>query len=292
LRAGLDARADDDVGRQRYLGLAELAREQLLRERHLIRLVERLADAEAGRRKDRVRDAAAEDQHVDLRRQRLEHLDLGRHLRPADDRGDRPLRLVERGRERLELRDEQRARARDRRVPRDAVRARLRAVRGAERVHDEDVTQLRHPLCERVVVLFLALLEAHVLAEHELAGLHVDAVEPARRERHFGSQQLAELRGDRGEGALRIRLAGLRPSQVRHHEHACARAERGTQRRERGVDPRRARDLAVFHGHVEILADQHALAAQVEIGHPFDGERHRLPFLLPGRAAVRPVAAF
>src|SRR5204863_3816840 len=58
-RARVEARADDDVGRQRYLGLAELAREQALRERYLVRLVERLADPRARGREHRVRDAAA-----------------------------------------------------------------------------------------------------------------------------------------------------------------------------------------------------------------------------------------
>ena len=81
---------------------------------------------------------------------------------------------------RLELGDEQRPRARDGRVARDTVRARLRAVRRAERVHDEHVAERGHALRETVVVGFLADVEAHVLAEHELAGLDVDAVEPIR----------------------------------------------------------------------------------------------------------------
>ena len=112
---------------------------------------------------------------------------------------ERPLRALERVAQRLELRDEQRPRARDRRVARDAVGARLRAMRSAERVHDENVAERRHALRERVVVGFLADLEAHVLAQHELAGRDVDAVEPLARERHLAAEQLAELRGDRRE---------------------------------------------------------------------------------------------
>ena len=72
---------------------------------------------------------------------------------------------------RLELGDEQRARARDGCVPRDAVRARLRAMRRAERVHDEHVAERRHAFAQLLVVGFLADVEAHVLAQHELAGL-------------------------------------------------------------------------------------------------------------------------
>ena len=69
---------------------------QLARELEHVALDERLADVHAGGREHRVGDAAAENELVDLRRERAEHLELRRNLRTADDRGKRPLGLVER----------------------------------------------------------------------------------------------------------------------------------------------------------------------------------------------------
>ena len=146
LHAGIEARRHDDVRRQRNLGLAELAAQQSRGELEHVLLVQRLADAATRGGEDRVGDAAAQDQLVDLGRERLKHLDLRRDFRAAYDRGQRPFRVLERLPERLELRDEQRTGACDRRVARDAVRARLRAVRRAERIHDEHVAERGHAL--------------------------------------------------------------------------------------------------------------------------------------------------
>ena len=45
----------------------------------------------------------------------------------------------------------------------------------------------------------------------------------------------------------------------------------GDERRQRGEDALFGGDLAVLDRHVEVFADQHALAAQVEVGHADDG---------------------
>ena len=79
---------------------------------------------------------------------------------------------------------------------------------------------------EPVVVGFLADLEPHVLAQHELAGRDIDALEPVRRERHLAAEQLAELGGDRRERRGRVGLAFLRPAEVRHDHDARAGSER------------------------------------------------------------------
>ena len=52
---------------------------------------------------------------------------------------------------------------------RDALGARVRAVRGAERVVDVDVRQFRQRPCELGSLLRLARLEAHVLEQQDLA---------------------------------------------------------------------------------------------------------------------------
>ena len=83
-----------------------------------IRLGERLADAPAGREHERVGDAAADDQRVDLCGERAQDRQLRRHLRAGDDRNQRPLRIL-------------RARGRAHRAPRRAAGRRRRSVRSA-----------------------------------------------------------------------------------------------------------------------------------------------------------------
>ena len=129
---------------------------------------QRLADVPMRGEDERVGDAAADDQHVDLRGECLQHGQLGRDLRSGDDGDQRPRGMRERLAERIELGGQQRAGAGDRRVLRDAVRGRLGAMRGAEGVVAVDVAELRHLLRERVVVLLLALVEAAVLEQHDL----------------------------------------------------------------------------------------------------------------------------
>ena len=105
----------------------------------------------------------------------------------------------------------------------DAVGARLGAVRRAEGVHHEDVAERRHLLRELVLVLLLALVEAHVLEQHDLARL-------ARRRRSSQSRSKRTLRPsssdeprrDRRERELLGGHALLRAAEVRHQHHAGA----------------------------------------------------------------------
>ena len=70
--------------------------------------------------------------------ERLEHADLVRHLRAADDRDERPLRVLEDAVERLDLALQQPPGG-GRQQVRDGLGGGVRAVRGAERVVDVDV---------------------------------------------------------------------------------------------------------------------------------------------------------
>jgi len=60
-----------------------------------------------------VRNAAADDERIDLRAERFEHRELGGDFRPADDGDQRPRRMRERLAERIELGGQQRSRAGD-----------------------------------------------------------------------------------------------------------------------------------------------------------------------------------
>ena len=87
---------DDGVDGDRHL--AGILVEDRLRLADELRLGQRLADVPAGGEDERVRDAAADDQRVDLRGERAQDGELGGDLRAGDDRDQRPARVRERAR--------------------------------------------------------------------------------------------------------------------------------------------------------------------------------------------------
>ena len=99
----------------------------------------------AGREDEGVGDAAADDQRVDLRGERLQDRQLGgdlgarRRWPPAGASGCASALSM-----RVELGRQQRACAGDRRIPGDAVGRRFGAMRGAEGIVDIDVAQRGH----------------------------------------------------------------------------------------------------------------------------------------------------
>jgi hypothetical protein len=158
--------------------------EQFARHVEHVGFVQRSADVDAGGRQESVRDAAADDELVDLRQQGFEHGEFGRYFRTGNDGDQRTRRLGQGALERFEFADQQRTRAGNLGEFADAMGRRLGAMRGAERVHHEHVAQPRHLLCEVILVLLLALVEAHVLEQHRGARQAVDAGQPVLLERH------------------------------------------------------------------------------------------------------------
>ena len=120
---------------------------------------------------------------------------------------------------------------------------------------------------ERRVVLLLALQEADVLEQDDLARIGGRGLERPVVQADGLAQQARERRGDRRQRERGIALALLRAAEVRHDEHARAFACGAADRRQRGAQARVARDLAVGDRHVQVLADQHALAGELEIRH-------------------------
>ena len=149
----------------------------------------------------------------------------------------------------------------------DAVGAGLGAVRGAEGIVHEDVAQRRHLPRQRLVILLLALVDAAVLEQHDLAGLDVDSVDPVRAQRHVAAEQFTEARSHRRQRILGLEGAFGRPAQVRGHHHRRAGVERHADARHRGADARVFGDVAgVILRHVEVGADEDALAGDAALG--------------------------
>ena len=184
LGVGAELAPGDEVGRQLELGVAE----QRLRGLQARLLAQRRAHVVALGLEEREAHRAADQDRVGLLEERLEHADLVRHLRAADDRHQRALRVLEDAVEGRDLALEQAPR-RGRQQVRDALGGGVRPVGGAERVVDVDVGELRVALGQRGVVLGLALEKAHVLDHHDVALGHVVEV---GREHHVDAEQLAE----------------------------------------------------------------------------------------------------
>ncbi len=172
--------------------------------------------------------------------------------------------------ERFELGGEERTGASRRREAGDAAGRGVGAVRGAEGVHHVHVAQRRHPPRQRFVVRLLARKEAHVLAEHDLAGLDVDPVQPVHREPDLAPEQLAEPPCHRREGECGVGLPLLRASEVRRHHDPRPGLRGLLQRRQRGPDAGVAGHHAVPDRDVQILADEHPPPREVQVGHDRD----------------------
>src|SRR3954451_7979366 len=108
---------------------------------------------------------------LDLPYEMAKHRKLGRHLRSTNDRGKRPLRMVEGPLERVELRFHCPAgEAREKMC--DAFRRGMGPVRRREGVVDVIVAEQGHCLCELCVVVFLSRMEASVLEDADVARKH------------------------------------------------------------------------------------------------------------------------
>ena len=114
----------------------------------------------------------------------------------------------------------------------------------------------------------LARVEADVLEQGDLAVLQRGdgrlggLADDVRRERDGLAEQLAEAGGDGRERVLVLGRA-LGAAEVRGHDDARAGVEQRLERRERRADAAVVGDRRAVERHVEVGADQHALAAQV-----------------------------
>ena len=77
---------------------------------------------------------------------------------------------------------------------------------------------------------------------------------------------LMTCRQRRGDGLERILgVASLRPAEMREQDDLAALVGNFGDGRRDALEPRRVGDAAVFHGHVEVDAQQHALALHVDV---------------------------
>ncbi len=256
LGVGRELLAEHVVDRQAQLVAALL--ERAARGLDALGLAERGADLVALGLKERVAHRAADEDRVGDLEEGVDDADLVGHLGAADDRHERAAGIVEDPRQRLDLALQQAAGGRVVDVLDDADGRGVRAVRGAERVVDVEVRERAEARRQLGVVLRLARLEADVLEHHDVAVGHVVEV---RRERDLGAEQAGEVLGDRRERELR--LAVLRPAEVRDEQQPRAALAQLLDRRQRGADAGIVGDRAVRQRDVEVDADEAALTGDV-----------------------------
>ena len=227
-----------------------------------------LADVLAGGRQKSVGDAAADHQLFALLGQGFQHGQLGGNLGAADD-GDHGASGVGQGLvQRQQLFRHQHAGAGDGRVLGDAVSGSFGAVSGAEGVHDEHVTQGCVFARRSLDVLLLALVDAAVLQQYDLALCEIEAaLDPVLDEAHRPAQFGGHHIGHGFQGDLLGPYALGRASQVGSDHDRSPRFQREFDGGHGGGDPCVGGDSTIFDRHVQVGADEYALTGEVEVGH-------------------------
>ena len=137
-------------------------------------------------------------------------------------------------------------------------------------IHDVDVAERRVLGGKFRIVLFLSLVEAHVLEDADFARLHL-GFRKGFGQLDLKAEILAQALGHGLEGELFGVFALGGPAKVGEHDDAGAFLQRQLQGRQRRADALVVGYLAVLHRDVQIFADNNGLAAEVQIFHRFDG---------------------
>ena len=228
---------------------------------------QRLADIDTLGGEEGVGHPAADDQVLHLADQIGQHVELGRDLGPADDRGHRRFGITQRGVERLQFGFHRAARI-GREVMRQALGGRMRAVRRAERIVDVEVAMRGHAPREFGIVGFLARPEADIVEQADIAiaedadRLFDDGPHHLGDEHDLLVQHLLDIAlheaGAHGREALALGTPVMREQQdlgTLFGEFEDGRLDR--------LDARNVGGRTILHRQVEIDAYQRDLAGDV-----------------------------
>ena len=161
-------------------------------------------------------------------------------------------------------------------------------MRGGEGVVDVNIAKRGQSVDDRGVVLLLALVEAGVFEQQDVAVLHrgdgggglvADAV---FREGDRAAEALGDRCGDGPQRVFRVR-SRFRAAEMGEQDHLAALVGDVLDRGQHAVDAGRVGDLPVLHRHVEIDAHENALALGIELIER--AERHRFLLVSAAQAA-------
>ena len=247
--------------------------QQLAREVELVVFDERLPDRQALRLQERVRHGAADEHGVGKLHQILHHFDLVGNFRAAQHRDERPLGMRNRLAEIGEFLFHQQAGGGLAHEFRDAHNRGVSAMRRAERVANEKPVAKRRELLRKLrVVGFFLGMKAHVFEQQHFrhyasALLFASASAPmqsAANSTGFPPSSSFRRAATGARTVLRIHFA-LGPPQMRGEHQPRAALGGQAQSRQRFADARVVRHTSAFERHVEIHADENALAGHFEI---------------------------
>ncbi|MNY24234.1 hypothetical protein D3C86_1579370 [compost metagenome] len=149
------------------------------------------------------------------------------------------------------------------RKARDAMRRGFGAVRRAECVVDIDVAQRGHLLGQRFVVLLFADVHAAVFQQHDLAVIHLHAIDPIAHQLHGHAQQFGQALADLGQRVGVGQHAFFRAAQMGRDHHGGAGVQRQANAGHGRANARVFGNAAgVIERHVQVGTDEHALAGQ------------------------------
>ena len=156
---------------------------------------------------------------------------------------------------------------------------------GTKGVEHEDVAVGSEGLGDLGIILLLALVKADVLEHEDLARLEgldggsgllaVGVVD----EGHVQAGELGELGGDGLEGELGLEAGAVRAAEVAHEDDAGVVLDQVVDGRQGGLDAGGVANDAVLDRHVEVNADEDALAVDVDVADGLLGESHVQSFL-------------
>ena len=262
MRLGGKGFGSDHVGQDRHFGAACLhGLDHGFGIVQQTRFSQALADLQTRGQHEGVGNAAAHNELVHVFGQRLQNGQLARHLGAGHDGHQRALGVGQGLVDGIDLGGQQRAGAGDGRELGNAVGGAFSAVRGAKGVVHKHVAQGGEFSGQLGGVLFLAHVDAAVFQQHDLAWLHLHAVDPVGHQRHFAAQQLAQPFGHRRQRVFRLERALGRAAQVAGDHHRSAGIERHPDAGHTGANAGVFGDIArVVLRHIEVGPDKHPFA--------------------------------
>ena len=230
-------------------------------------LAERLADIDPLRREERVRHAAANDQGIDFFDEVEQEVELGRDFCAADNGNNRLDRLAKALLQRLKFGLHGTAGIGWHEMG-EALSRGMGAVGSGEGIVDENIAIGRQILGKIRIVLFFLFVEPRVLETDNIAVLHLAHCGSGRSANAIRSE--TNRLPDNGRNGSRYRLqrhARVRAifwaAKMREKYDFRALAGKLQNRRRHPLNARRVAHFAVLHRHIEIDAQQYALARDI-----------------------------
>ena len=209
----------------------------------------------------------------------IENADLGGNLGTADDGDEGTLGLGEDTGQRVDLLLQKEA-SDCGQVSGGTHDGTLGAVSGTEGVENEDVAIGSEGLGDLGIVLLLTLVKTDVLENEDLArldggdGLGGLLAISVGDKSNIETRELGELLGDGLEGKLGLEAGALGTAEVAHEDNASIVLNEIVDGGQGSLDTGGVANDAILDRHVEVNADENALAVDIDVADGLLGKGH------------------